>query len=161
MIHCIRTDSGNKDFQKLVAELDADLKIRDGVDNAFYSQFNKIDKIKYAIVAYENNEPVGCGAIKEYSENMMEVKRMYVLPALRGKGIASAVLMELEKWAGEMNYGKCILETGKKQPEAIALYKKSGYAIIPNFGQYENVENSVCFEKKLFADQKNYRGADH
>ena len=74
---------------------------------------------------------------------------MYVPPALRGKGIASAVLAELEKWAKELNYKKCILETGKKQPEAIALYNKNGYCIIPNYGQYENVENSVCFEKNL------------
>ena len=147
MIVCIRTDSENVDFRKLVAELDADLKIRDGIDNAFYSQFNKIDKIKYAVVAYENKIPVGCGAIKEYSQDAMEVKRMYVPPDHRGKGIAIKILAELEIWANELDHPRCILETGKRQPEAIALYKKSGYKIIPNFGQYENVENSVCFEK--------------
>ena len=155
MIHCIRTNAENKDFQKLVAELDADLKIRDGDDNSFYAQFNKIDKIKYAIVAYDNKNPVGCGAIKEYSADTMEVKRMYVPPDYRGRGIAFTVLTELEKWAGELKYEKCILETGKKQPEAISLYKKSGYTIIPNFGQYQNVENSVCFEKKLFTNMAN------
>ena len=64
-------------------------------------------------------------------------------------GIASIVLTELEKWAREMGIKKCILETGKKQPEAISLYQKNGYAVIPNFGQYEDVENSVCFEKLL------------
>jgi putative acetyltransferase len=149
MIHFIRTDSDNKFFQALVRELDADLKIRDGEDHSFYSQFNKIDKIKFVIVAFDNEMPVGCGAIKELSKDAMEVKRMYVPPVRRGQGIAGKILKELENWANELNYTKCLLETGKKQPEAIALYKKNGYQIIPNYGQYENVENSVCFEKIL------------
>ncbi len=147
MIRYERTDAGNENFQALVSQLDAYLKIRDGEDHSFYSQFNKIDCIKYAIVAYENDRPVACGAIKEFSKKAMEVKRMYVEPGQRGKGIASTILIELEKWAVEMNYSKCVLETGKNQPEAINLYKKNGYAIIPNYGQYENIENSVCFEK--------------
>ncbi|MGP8215774.1 MAG: GNAT family N-acetyltransferase [Bacteroidia bacterium] len=149
MITTIRTDSGNKDFQKLVKELDADLKIRDGNEHAFYSQFNKIDAIKYAIVAYENDTPVGCGAIKQYANDIMEIKRMYVPIDRRGKGIASIVLKELENWARELNYKKCLLETGKKQPEAIGLYVKNGYRQIPNYGQYQDAENSVCFEKEL------------
>ncbi len=149
MIKCIRTDSKNMDFQNLVAELDADLKIRDGEQNSFYSQFNQVDSIKYVIVAYQNDTPVGCGAIKEYSQNTMEVKRMYVSINNRGQGIASIILKELEHWAEELNYDKCILETGYKQPEAIELYKKNNYKIIPNYGQYKNVENSICFEKKF------------
>ena len=149
MINCIRTNSENKDFQKLVLELDADLKIRDGEDYSFYAQFNRIDKIKYVIVAYENEIAVGCGAIKEYSPDTMEVKRMYVVLKRRGQGIASSILELLEQWTIELNYRKCLLETGKKQPEAIKLYLKNGYTVIPNFGQYENVDNSVCFEKVL------------
>jgi putative acetyltransferase len=149
MIHCIRTDSENKYFQDLVKELDDDLKIRDGAEHTFYSQFNKIDKIKYAIVALDNGMPVGCGAIKELTNDSMEVKRMYVPISRRGQGIATEILKELETWAHELKYSKCLLETGKKQPEAIELYKKNGYRIIPNYGQYKNVENSVCFEKLL------------
>ena len=151
MIHCIRTNSGNEQFQKLVQELDSDLGIRDGEDHSFYAQFNKIDMIKHAVVAYDGKIPVGCGAIKENSPDAMEVKRMYVRPDRRGKGIATIILIELERWALELNYKKCLLETGKRQPEAIALYKKNGYTITVNFGQYENVENSVCFEKMLTA----------
>ncbi len=149
MIHFIRTDSDNQFFRTLVRELDADLKMRDGEDHSFYSQFNKIDKIKYAIVAFDNETPVGCGAIKELSNDAMEVKRMYVPPERRGQGIAGKILKELENWSYELNYSKCLLETGKRQPEAISLYQKYGYRIIPNYGQYENVENSVCFEKIL------------
>ncbi len=149
MIELIRTNSDNKDFIKLVKYLDADLAVRDGDEHSFYAQFNKIDKIKYVIVAYENDKPNGCGAIKEYSQNAMEIKRMYTSPASRGKGIASKLLAELERWATELSYKKCILETGKKQPEAIALYKKNGYKLIPNYGQYTGVKNSLCFEKEM------------
>ena len=149
MITVRRTDSDNPDFIALVKLLDADLAKRDGADHSFYAQFNKIDKIKHTVVAYDDNNPVGCGAIKELDPAAMEVKRMYTLPESRGKGIASTVLSELEKWAAELSYKKCVLETGKRQPEAIELYKKCGYRIIQNYGQYAGIENSVCFEKNL------------
>ena len=129
--------------------MDIDLKIRDGEEHSFYARFNKIDMIKHVVVAYDGDEPVGCGAVKEYSSDTMQVKRMYVPLNRRGQGIASIILMELETWCRELNYTKAVLETGKKQPEAIELYKKNNYRIIPNFGQYKNVENSVCFEKEL------------
>ncbi|HEY8733872.1 MAG TPA: GNAT family N-acetyltransferase, partial [Puia sp.] len=119
MIHCIRTNSANDAFQYLVTELDADLRMRDGEDHSFYSQFNKIDKIKHAIVAFDNDIPVGCGAFKEYSDDTVEVKRMYVSLNRRGWGIATMILRELEKWAMDLNYKRCLLETGKRQPEAI------------------------------------------
>lgn len=145
----IRTDSANADFRKLVAELDAFLAIIDGDEYVFYNSLNTIDHIKYAIVAYDKDKPVACGAIREYEPGSMEIKRMYTLPELRGQGIASMVLAELEKWSIESGYKKCILETGWRQPDAISLYKKSGYSIIPNYGKYAGMENSVCFEKKL------------
>ena len=145
----IRTNSNNIDFQKLVKELDADLKIRDGEEHAFFAQYNKIDLINHVIVAYFNDEAVGCGAMKQYDDDTMEVKRMFVKPTSRGNGIATIVLKEVENWAKELNFSKCILETGIKQPEAIALYQKNNYTQIPNYGQYETVESSVCFEKTL------------
>jgi len=149
MISIQRTYPGNIDFHSLVFELNKDLKIRDGGDYSFFAQFNKIDSIKYVVIAYLNDKPVGCGAIKQYDDITMEVKRMFVLSEFRGQGIASLVLKELEKWCKELNFKKCILETGKRQPEAIRLYHKNGYKIIPNFGQYANVESCVCFEKIL------------
>jgi GNAT superfamily N-acetyltransferase len=149
MRKCIRTNSEDPDFRKLVEELDAELRIRDGDEHSFYAQYNKIDMIKHVIMAYEDSTPVGCGAIKEYSQDTMEVKRMYVLLSKRGQGIATMILKELEAWALELNFTKCILETGEKQHEAVRLYEKNDYKRIPNFGQYENVENSICFEKKL------------
>jgi len=148
-MNCIRTDSGNRDFQELVTYLDKDLSIRDGNDHAFYAQFNRIDMIKHVVVAYQNGFPVACGAIKEYDEDTMEVKRMYTVPDYRGKGFATIIIKELENWASELNYSKCILETGIKQPEAIALYEKNQYQRIPNYGQYTEVKTSVCFQKIL------------
>lgn len=145
----IRTDSNHRDFIELVKHLDADLAERDGTDHSFYAQFNTIDKIKYVVIAYENDKPIACGALKAYSSGSMEIKRMYTSPDSRGKGVASKVLDELEIWATELHCERCILETGKRQPEAIALYQKNGYSIIPNYGQYEGIENSVCFEKRL------------
>ena len=145
----VRTDSTNIDFIHLVKLLDADLKVRDGDDHDFYHQFNAIINIKHCVVGYLEEKPVACGAIKPYNSISMEVKRMYVLPSHRGKGFAAKILSELEKWTKELDYDSCILETGLKQPEAIALYKKSGYDIISNYGQYEGIENSVCFKKSL------------
>jgi len=149
MISLLRTNSENTDFVELVKLLDADLAIRDGKEHSFYAQYNKIDNIKYVVIAYDNSKPVGCGAIKEYSPDIMEIKRMYTLPEERGKRIATKILIELEKWACELSYKKCILETGKKQPEAISLYERNEYKIIPNYGQYVGMENSVCFEKEI------------
>ena len=144
-----RTNSDDQDFIALVRLLDADLARRDGNEHSFYSQFNKIDKIRHAVVAYEDGKAVSCGAIKEYDTEAMEVKRMYTLPEYRGKGLAAMVLSDLEKWASELAYKRCVLETGKRQPEAIKLYEKNGYQVTPNYGQYIGIENSVCFEKPL------------
>ena len=149
MIRTIRTTSDNQDFIQLVNRLDADLAERDGKDHSFYAQFNRIDKIKHVIVAYDDDKPVGCGSIKEYAPDTMEIKRMYTVPLSRGRGVASNVLRELEKWASELSYERCILETGKQQPEAIGLYTRDGYKMIPNYGQYAGIENSLCFEKHI------------
>ncbi len=149
MIRLLRTNSGHPDFIELVKSLDIELALRDGDSHSFYSQFNKIDQIKYVVMAFENEVPVACGAIKEYDSTTMELKRMFTVLAARGKGIASKVLRELEIWASEMAYKKCILETGINQPEAIALYKKRGYLLISNYGQYIDAIESLCFEKRI------------
>jgi putative acetyltransferase len=149
MITFQRTNSQNDHFKTLVALLDAELSERDGAEHQFYHQFNKIDLIQHVIVAYQGTEPVGCGAIKLYTPDTMEIKRMFVAPHQRGLGIASMILEALENWTRELNIPRCILETGKKQPEAIRLYQKNNYTIIPNYGQYEGVENSLCFQKLL------------
>jgi putative acetyltransferase len=151
MLHFLETDGNNPDFRRLVVALDAYLAIQDGDEHDFYDQFNKIDHLQYVLVASDatTQSPVACGAIKPYADGVMEVKRMFVKPEQRGRGIASALLMQLERWAAALHHHTCILETGVRQLEAIALYQKCGYRIIENYGQYTGVENSMCFEKKL------------
>lgn len=151
MVTLKKTSSANEDFLSLVRHLDKELAIRDGADHSFYAQFNKVDLIKYVVVAYENELAIGCGAIKEYDEITMEVKRMYVLESHRGLGIASMILDNLESWSLSLGMKNCVLETGIQQPEAIKLYTKNHYQIIPNYGQYQGVSNSVCFQKSLTA----------
>lgn len=149
MLQLKRTDSTDADFIQLVQLLDADLAVRDGAEHAFYAQFNKVHMIQHVVIAYENNTAAGCGAFKPFDTDSVEIKRMYVLPAHRNKGIAAAVLQQLEQWAAEEGYVAAVLETEKKQPEAIRLYEKCGYSRIPNYGQYAGVENSVCMKKEL------------
>ncbi len=149
MLEIIRTNSDNKDFQELVRLLDEDLSVRDGAEHSFYAQFNKIDAIRHAVVIYSENKAIGCGAFKKYDDKTVEIKRMFVRVENRGKNIGVEILNELEKWASEENFDFAILETGKNQPEAIRLYEKSGYETIPNYGQYEGIENSVCMKKRL------------
>ena len=149
MLTLQRTDSNNHHFKTLVKLLDKDLQIRDGDEHAFYAKFNKIDTIKNAVIGFENDIHVGIGAFRKFDETTVEIKRMFVQPEYRGKGYATKILIELEQWAAENNYISALLETGKKQLEAISLYKKSGYEIIPSYGQYLNIENSVCMKKKL------------
>lgn len=149
MITVLRTDSTHPEFRGLVDQLNAELSIRNGEKDAFYSQYNSIDMLKNTVVAYWEGQPAGSGAFKPFDEQSVEIKRMFVPPTLRGKGIAQAVLQELENWARELGYTATVLETGLMLPEAIRLYEKYGYSRIPNFGQYIGVESSVCFQKPL------------
>lgn len=149
MITIKRTTSDNEDFGNLVVQLDAYLKVLDGDDHAFYAQFNKTNLLKNALICYDDKKAVGIGAYKEFDSETAEIKRMYTLPECRGKGIAKAILSELENWAKEEGYTTTILETGFKQVDAIGLYQKLGYTITENFGQYIGVDNSVCMKKNL------------
>lgn len=149
MITIKRTTSDNEDFDILRIQLDAYLRVLDGEDHAFYAQFNKSSSLKNALVCYDDDKPVGIGAYKEFDANTAEMKRMYTLPEHRGKGIGKTILTELENWAKEEGYTISLLETGYKQLDAIGLYKKLGYEVIENFGQYVGVENSVCMKKNI------------
>lgn len=149
MITIIRTNAEDLDFITLVQHLDKDLQSRYGDEQEFFDQFNTLDDIRHVVVAYRDDHAVGCGAIKPYQDKTVEVKRMYVAPDVRGQGIALQILNELEQWTRELSFDSCILETGVAQPEAIRLYEKAGYKVIPNFGQYAGVEASVCMKKVL------------
>ena len=149
MINVYRTDSESEDFVALVKSLDAYLAVTDGDELAFYDQYNKLDNIKHVVVGYKDDVPVACGAIKSFDDDAYEVKRMFVHADYRGQGISKNILAQLEHWALELGGKRCILETGTRQKEAVQLYKSFGYTIIPNYGQYQGMENSICFEKSL------------
>lgn len=149
MITLKRTDSSHRDFIELVKYLDQFLADLDGKEHAFYATFNTIQALKHVVVAYEDGISVGCGAFKHLTHESAEIKRMYVSPDHRAKGIAPLILKELETWAKELNHTFCVLETGKNNPTAVNLYIRLGYEITPNYGQYIGVANSVCMKKLL------------
>jgi putative acetyltransferase len=144
-----RTNSSNPDFFNLVKELDAFLTIRNGESDDFFSQFNELGNLANVIVLYSEEMPIGCGAIKKYDTETVEVKRMYVQEKYQGKNLGVVILNALEVWAKELGNTRCILETGTMLPEAIRFYEKNNYQRIPNYDQYIGVEESVCFEKLL------------
>ncbi len=144
----LKTNSNHPDFQKLTQLFDAYLVEIDGDEKDFFAQYNQI-YIDNVIICYEDEIAVGCGAFKEYESKVAEIKRMFVLPEKRGKGIASTVLNALEIWAKENDFQQAILETSNQLTNAISLYQKSDYKIIPNYGQYIDVESSVCMKKIL------------
>lgn len=148
-MNVLRTDSTSPDFQKLVKSLDATLAEHNGENDDFFSQYNKIDTIKNCIVVYIDSIPAACGAFKPFSEDTVEIKRMFTDPVFRKKGLGSAIVKELESWATELNFKKAVLETSQDLKSAISVYEKSGFYRIPNYGQYVGIEQSVCYEKGL------------
>lgn len=144
----VRTTSDNPDFKYLTQLFDTYLIDIDGDEKDFFAQYNQI-YLPNVIVCYEDRVPVGCGALKEYDAKTGEIKRMFVHPEHRNKGIANAILQELETWAKELHFTSCMLETSFKLENAIALYTKFGYQQIPNYGQYIGVESSVCMKKYI------------
>ena len=149
MITLKRATSEDKDFTGLVKLLDMELADRYGKLQSAYDEFNKINFTDKVVIAYYDNQPAGCGCFKKYDSMSVEIKRMFVKPEFRGKGISKLILVELENWAREKDYIYSILETGSNQPEAVGLYKKSGYIVTENYGPYVNMNESICFKKYL------------
>jgi putative acetyltransferase len=144
-----RTSNTEPDFKNLISKLDKYLSIVNGDADTFYAPNNVLDPLDTAVIAYYNDKPVGCGCFKKFDQQSVEIKRMYVEPELRGRGIASTLLNELEKWAKESGFEYTVLETGLKLDDANALYRKQGYEIIENYGQYAGIKSSVCMKKTL------------
>ena len=101
------------------------------------------------VVASLDGHPIGCGALRCIDDETVEIKRMYVAPAARRRGVARRILAELEQLAAAHRYLRIILETGVFQPEALALYAATGYRRTPSYGRYIGNPDAVCFEKYL------------
>ena len=149
LIKIERTNSENENFRKLVLKLEEYLTYTDEDAHSECRQYNKLETIKHTVVAYIDGEAIGCGAIREFDRNTVEIKRMFVSENARKQGVGTKILSELEEWAKELGFEKSVLETGNMLPEAVRLYKKSNYTQIPNYGQYKSMEKSICFSKKL------------
>ncbi|MGZ3778254.1 MAG: GNAT family N-acetyltransferase [Mucilaginibacter sp.] len=144
-----RTEANDPDFPYLVAMLNRELHEKYGDLQLVYDKYNQISNLDTVVIAYVNDIPSGCGCFKKFDYKTVEIKRMFVKQEERKLGIASSVLGELEIWAKENGFSSVVLETGSKQQEAMAFYKKQGYDTIPNYGPYWGMETSVCFGKKL------------
>ena len=144
-----RTHKEDPRFLDLVSMLDQDLASRYDDGNVSYAPYNALKKITAVVVAIVDGEPAGCGAFKPFDDGSMEIKRVFVKPAFRGRGISKAMMGELEKWAAEMGYNRAVLETGTNQQEAISLYEGIGYRQMANFEPYVGMKESICYEKPL------------
>jgi GNAT superfamily N-acetyltransferase len=133
----------------LISELDKELRSRYQEKQAIYDQYNIIENNPNVVIAYREEMPVGCGCFKKFDDRSVEIKRMFVRPEYRGQKIAASILQQLENWAMELNISGTVLETGIKQPDAIHLYRKSGYIVVENYGPYKGLPESICMQKNL------------
>jgi GNAT superfamily N-acetyltransferase len=101
------------------------------------------------LVAWVDGVAVSCGGIRQYDATTGEIKRMFTVPEARRRGISRVVLEELEARARTIGYTRLVLETGVRQPEAIALYESAGYESIDPYGYYKHEPSSRCYAKSL------------
>lgn len=153
MITIKKADPFSKIASELIKELSGEIAARynfiDDGSGAFQPEDVTVEKAIFPL-GWFNNQPVACGALRPlYKNEIAEIKRMFVKPEFRGKGIAGQLLLVLENEAEKIEYKKIWLETGDQQPEAIAMYQKAGYTPIPNYGIYKENLHSNCFEKIL------------
>ena len=147
----IRTDGINKDFIENCRLLDMDLDRRVGkkIKRDKYTKFNQLDEINEAIVVYEGNRVIGGGGIRRYTDEIVELKRVFIHTEYQGQGIGTKLVSLLIEWAIELGYKRMILETGELLAESCAVYRKLGFQVIPNYGPYVNMPESLCMGKDL------------
>ena len=146
------TDGVDADFVLLRRELDAYLDELAGalnIDRSQYIQYNQVNEIYEVVMAYAHDEPIGCASYKKYDLEVAEIKSVFVRPAHRGQGISKVMLKKLEKCAEEQGYKTLILESGEPLAAAMKVYRSLGYAVIPNYGHYVGMSDSVCMRKQL------------
>lgn len=147
----VRTTGKNEDFIENCRLLDLDLDRRVGrqIKREKYQKFNRLDEIKEAIVVYDEDKPIGGGAIRRYDDDTIELKRVFVHNDYQGQGIGSKLVSLLMEWAAELGYRRMILETGELLAESCAVYKKLGFEIIPNYGPYVDMPESLCMGRSI------------
>lgn len=150
MFSLARTTGRDARLEALIAELDADLQSRYGEVQALYAPLNHVkDDTPFVVAVDRDGSTIACGSFRPYDDGTIELKRMFVAPVARRRGVARAVIGELEAWARERGFSTVVLETGHRQHEAIALYERCGYSHIPPFPPYVGMPASVCMRKAL------------
>jgi GNAT superfamily N-acetyltransferase len=144
---------GSDDAHRLILALNAELSAlypEDGTACHFRLDDDEVAEGRGAFfVAYANDGPLACGAIRRVDSDTAEIKRMYVQPPARGLGVGRRLLRVLEEEARSLGAKRLALETGVRQPDAIALYTGAGFARIPAFGEYEEHPLSVFMAKDV------------
>jgi GNAT superfamily N-acetyltransferase len=147
-----REHLGGDAARKLIGELDAELNRLYPEEGANFLLLDaaEVEEGRGAfLVARTGKEPVGCGAVRLRDTHTAEIKRMYVVPSARGRGIGVQVLAMLETEARRLGARRAVLETGERQPAALALYARAGYVVIPAFDEYAGAHHSLCMAKAL------------
>ncbi len=150
-VRVIHTDGKDPVFVNLCVLLDESLDelVGGAVQREQYVPFNKLDDIHNAVILYLGDEPVASGAFRHYQEDCAEIKRVFVKPSHRGRGLSRILMDELESRAWREGYRRLILETGAPLIAAGHLYRNIGFRRIENYGPYAGMEESVCMEKEL------------
>lgn len=143
----IEIDPASETAHLLIGELHADLETKYGKGNIENFHNENDSMLVFLVIVDSFNNPLACGAIKHFSNGTIEIKRMFVLPEQRGKGLSKKILIELEKTAIKLGYRRAVLETGLKQPEAISLYRATGYTQLKCYGKFAEDPESICFQK--------------
>ncbi|HKM22752.1 MAG TPA: GNAT family N-acetyltransferase [Lachnospiraceae bacterium] len=139
------------DFAQLCFKLDQTLnEIVGGEDQrSAYVQYNLPDDIHDVIVVYHQEKPIACGSFKMYDDEHAELKRIYVEPTYSGMGLGEEIIRRLEARAKIKGFRWCILETGEPLAAACHIYRKLGYQVIPNYGPYAALPESICMQRKI------------
>ena len=145
------TDGNHPEFRHFYAVTEAYYsRIVGGKENrAGFVPFNASAGIPDVLLAYADDQPVGCAGLKRYSNTDAEVKRLWVEPEYRGRHIASGLMEQIEEKARTNGYRRIVLQTRPIMPDAVALYTKRGYTLIPNYPPYDKLPGAVCYAKAL------------
>ena len=145
------TDGSDERFILLCRKLDECLNDMVGGEKqrSQYVQYNKLDDIHDVVILIDNDTSIGCGSFKQYDNETVEIKRVYVCDEYRGRKYGRIILEKLESIARHQGFKRIVLETGKQFNNAIHLYRNLDYQVINNYGQYAEMKDSICMEKKL------------
>jgi putative acetyltransferase len=147
----VYTDGKNNDFIMLCNMLDDYLNEIVGGEKQRkqYVQYNTLEDIHDVILIYDEKRPIACASFKHYEANAAEIKRVFVLERYRGKGLSKQLMCRLEDKAKTQGYFSLVLETGLPLVAAMGLYQRMGYKMIDNYGQYKDMQESICMQKDI------------